>query len=276
MKAERGESRFLGFEGTSDTTAGEEPDFREIILSSRAWNELAAALKQRIMPQSVVFFAPVLFHKPFMQLYARSLFIENSSPGSEPENGWTGENHPDLLLLGLPGTPPGIDECRGLLAELSSRPVCAPCRLAVIHSAHRLSLPAANSLLKITEEPPPRGRLLLLLEEEVLLPTLRSRSWCLRLPLEEVMEESPPPQNDEDWIQWLSGTAYGKVEGILLNAARWARWYAHHGDFRKAADLDSFVTLVQKMRLSGPMTADLIFLMLREDVSLENFFDTLR
>ena len=90
------------------------------------------------------------------------------------------------------------------------------------------------------------------------------------------MEASPPPRNDEDWLQWLSDTASGKVEGILLNAARWARWYAHHGDFRKAFDLDSFVTLAQKMRLSGSMAADLIFLMLREDVSLENFFDSLR
>jgi hypothetical protein len=30
------------------------------------------------------------------------------------------------------------------------------------------------------------------------------------------------------------------------------------------------------MRLSGSMVADLIFLMMREDVSLENFFDPVR
>jgi DNA polymerase-3 subunit delta' len=266
------------FAGESGNTRPSEDDsnIREILVSSQVWKELSAALKQGIVPQSVVFFAPAFFHGLFVQTYARSLFSGKALPGHNPEEGWAGENHPDLLFLGAPGTAPGIEECRGLLAELSSRPVCAPCRLAVIHSAHRLSPPAANSLLKIAEEPPPRGHLLFLLEEDVLLPTLRSRSWCLRLPLEELLEPTPPPVSDEDWIGWLSGIGSGKSEGMLFNAGRWARWYALHGEFRKAADLDSFVTLAQKMRLSGSMVADLIFLMMREDISLENFFDPLR
>lgn len=276
MNPEKTQSSLFALEPSDPRSPGDDSDLREIIISSRAWKELSAALQQGIVPQSVVFFAPAFFHGLFVQTYARSLFSRNTLPGHTPEEGWAGENHPDLLFLGAPGTAPGIEECRGLLAELSSRPVHAPCRLAVIHSAHRLSPPAANSLLKITEEPPPRGHLLLLLEEDVLLPTLRSRSWCLRLPLEELLEPTPPPESDEDWICWLSGIGSGKSEGILLNAGRWARWYALHGEFRKAADLDSFVTLAQKMRLSGSMAADLIFLMMREDVSLENFFDPVR
>ena len=259
-------------EGTSGGTS-EEANLATIIESGQAWKELSTALRQAIVPQSVVFFAPALFHKPFLHLYAQSLLSNGQKTAITPV---LGENHPDLLILGDTGTPPGIDECRSLLGDLSSRPVCAPYRLAVIHAAHRLSPPAANSLLKITEEPPPRGRLLLLLEEEILLPTLRSRSWCLRMPLEEVIEPVPPPQNDEEWTDWLSETLSGKVEAMLLCAARWARWYALQGNFRKAVDLDSLVTLAQKMRLSVSMVADLIFLMLREEVSLENFFDPLR
>jgi DNA polymerase-3 subunit delta' len=259
-------------EGTAGATS-EEANLATIIESGQAWKELSTALRQAIVPQSVVFFGPSLFHKPFLRLYAQSL-LGNSE--KTPINPVHGENHPDLLILGDTGAPPGIDECRSLLGDLSSRPVCAPYRLAVIHAAHRLSPPAANSLLKITEEPPPRGRLLLLLEEEILLPTLRSRSWCLRMPLEEVIEPAPPPQNDEEWTGWLSETLSGKVEEMLFCAARWARWYALQGNFRKAVDLDSLVTLAQKMRLSVAMVADLIFLMLREEVSIENFFDPLR
>lgn len=259
-------------EGTAGATS-EEANLAAIIESGQAWKELSAALRQDIVPQSVVFFAPSLFHKPFLRLYARSLLSNGEKTTMDPVHA---ENHPDLLILGDAETPPSIAECRSLLGELSSRPVCAPYRLAVIHAAHRLSPPAANSLLKITEEPPPRGRLLLLLEEEILLPTLRSRSWCLRMSLEEVIEPAPPPQNDEEWTAWLSETLSGKVEAVLLSATRWARWYALQGNFRKAVDLDSLVTLAQKMRLSGSMVTDLTFLMLREEVSLENFFDPLR
>lgn len=262
--------------GLDEGTAGEasvEANLSALIESGQAWKELSTALRQSVVPQSVVFFAPSLFHKPFIRLYARSLFSSGETTAIEVVHE---ESHPDLLILGDAGTPPGIDECRSLFGDLSSRPVCAPYRLAVIHSAHRLSPPAANSLLKITEEPPPRGRLLLLLEEETLLPTLRSRSWCLRMLLEEVIEPAAPPQNEEEWAGWLSETLSGKVETMLVCAARWARWYALQGNFRKAVDLDSLVTLAQKMRLSGSMVADLIFLMLREEVSIENFFDPLR
>jgi DNA polymerase-3 subunit delta' len=267
---------FFPEQGETRNLISEESKIREAISSGKSWRELESALRRGIVPQSVVFFAPMVFHVPFIGLYAETLFDLADEARAYPRRRWNGENHPDLLLLGFPETPPGIDDCRSLLADLSSRPVCAPYRLAVVHCADRLSPPAANSLLKITEEPPPRGRILFLLEEENLLPTLRSRSWILRMPLEEIAGPVPPPGSDEEWIRWLRNTGSEKAEAVLLNALGWARWYALHGDFRKAADLDSLVTLSQKTRLSNSMIADLLFLMTREDVSLEDFFDPLR
>ncbi len=253
-----------------------ESKIREAIVSGNSWRELEAALKRGIVPQSVVFFAPTLFHASFVELYAQSIFALDDAKKTEPGMRWNGESHPDILRLGTPETPPGIEDCRSLLGDLSSRPVCSPYRLAVVHCADRLSPPAANSLLKITEEPPPRGRILLLMEEENLLPTLRSRSWILRMPLEEAVNAVPPPGSDEEWLRWLRCAGSEKNDAVFLNAMAWARWYALHGDFRKAADLDCLVNLSQKTRLSGAMVADLLFLMTREDVSLEDFFDPLR
>lgn len=256
-----------------EAAAADSAEPLELIRASRAWSEISSALKRKVIPQSLVFIAPALFHTPFLLLYAHSIL--DGEGATIPREGWPGESHPDLVIAGSPGSPPGIEECRGLPGSLSSIPVSAPFRLAVIHAADKLSLPAANSLLKITEEPPPRGRLLLLLEEDLLLSTLRSRSWCLRLPLEEVIEPSPPPATEDEWISWLAGTAAGKIDGILLNAARWSRWYALHGSFQKAWDLDSLVVLAQKTRLSAPMAADLLFLSIREDVSIENILGSL-
>jgi len=249
----------------------EEDEIRlsDAVASSRAWKELSSALEAGVVPQSVVFCAPSLFHEPFVSLYAHALFSGNGS-------GWIGENHPDLICLGTPETPPGIEACREQLAELYSRPVAAPYRLAVIHCADRLSLPAANSLLKVTEEPPPRGRILFLLEEENLLPTLRSRSWILRMPPEEVLTPVAPPRSDEEWVHWLSEVSSWKTEALLLRATAWARWYALAGQFQKAADLDSLVALIQKAKLSASMAIDLIFLITREECTFEDFLDSLR
>ncbi len=274
MKPDFNSTAGLVRETSNDHLQGKE-EVQSTIATSGAWKELESAMKQDVVPQSVVLFAPVFLHEPFLLLYAHALFSREPETGI-PVNGWNGDSHPDLVILGAPGTPPGIEECRNLQSELSSRPVCSDYRLAVIHCAHRLSLPAANSLLKITEEPPPRGRILLLLEEDLLLPTLRSRSWCLRLALEQFLDPLQPPQEDSDWIAWLREVASGKTEGILLHASRWARWYALHGHFQKAADLDGIVILAQKTRLSASMAADLIFLMMREEVSLEHIFDSLR
>jgi DNA polymerase-3 subunit delta' len=241
----------------------------DAVESSRAWKELSSALGAGVVPQSVVFCSPLLFHDPFVHLYAHALFSGNGS-------GWVGENHPDLVRLGTPEAPPGIEACREQLVELYSRPVAANYRLAVIYCADRLSPPAANSLLKIAEEPPPQGRILFLLEEENLLPTLRSRSWILRMPPEEVLAPEAPPKNDDEWVQWLSEASSGKTEALLLRATAWARWYALSGQFRKAADLDTLVVLVQKAKLSTSMAIDLIFLMTREESKFEDFLDSLR
>ncbi|NLI95981.1 MAG: hypothetical protein GX436_04575 [Synergistaceae bacterium] len=249
----------------------------ETVVSSHAWREISSALKSGILPHSVVFCAPLMFHDPFVNLYAHALFSAGKpESGMNEGQGWIGENHPDLIRLGTLEAPPGIESCREQLVELYSRPVAAPCRLAVIHCADRLSPPAANSLLKITEEPPPQGRILFLLEEENLLPTLRSRSWTLRMPPEEVLAPIPPPGNDEEWVRWLSDASSWKTESLLLRATGWARWYALSGQFRKAADLDSLGVLIQKTKLSASMALDLIFLMTREETAFEDFLDSLR
>jgi len=241
----------------------------DAVASSRAWKELSSALEAGVVPQSVVFCSPSLFHDPFVSLYAHTLFSGNGS-------GWVGENHPDLIRLGTPEAPPGIETFREQLVELYSSPVAAPYRLAVIHCADRLSPPAANSLLKITEEPPPRGRILFLLEEENLLPTLRSRSWILKMPPEEVLAPAAPPKNDEEWVHWLSEASSWKTDAVLLRATAWARWYALSGQFRKAEELDTLVVLFQKTKLSASMAIDLIFLMTREESTFEDFLDSLR
>ena len=97
--------------------------------------------------------------------------------------------HADVTPIGLDGrTEIGIDDIRGLQRSAHLPPYEGKCKVFIIQEAEYLSTEAANSLLKILEEPPPRVVwLLLAVDEEQLLPTIVSR--CQRLELKPVPSE---------------------------------------------------------------------------------------
>lgn len=97
--------------------------------------------------------------------------------------------HADVTPIGLDSkTEIGIDDIRGLQRLANLPPYEGKCKVFIINDAEYLSTEAANSLLKILEEPPPSVVwLLLAAEEEHLLPTIISR--CQRLELKPVPSE---------------------------------------------------------------------------------------
>jgi DNA polymerase-3 subunit delta' len=97
--------------------------------------------------------------------------------------------HADVTPIGLDSkTEIGIDDIRGLQRLANLPPYEGKCKVFIIEDAEYLSTEAANSLLKILEEPPQRVVwLLLAAEEEHLLPTIISR--CQRLELKPVPSE---------------------------------------------------------------------------------------
>jgi DNA polymerase-3 subunit delta' len=97
--------------------------------------------------------------------------------------------HADVTPIGLDSkTEISIDDIRGLQRLANLPPYEGKCKVFIIDDAEYLSTEAANSLLKILEEPPPRVVwLLLAAEEEHLLPTITSR--CQRLELKPVPSE---------------------------------------------------------------------------------------
>ena len=97
--------------------------------------------------------------------------------------------HADVTSTGLNSrTEIGIDDIRGLQHLANLPPYEGKCKVFIIDGAEYLSTEAANSLLKILEEPPQRVVWLLLAAEEVrLLPTIISR--CQRLELKPLPSE---------------------------------------------------------------------------------------
>ena len=84
----------------------------------------------------------------------------------------------------------GIDDIRGLQRLANLPPYESKCKVFIIDGAEYLSTEAANSLLKILEEPPPKVVwFLLAVEKQRLLPTIISRCQQLELkpmPLEQI------------------------------------------------------------------------------------------
>lgn len=93
------------------------------------------------------------------------------------------QTHPDVLII--PPDPPQllikVGQIRSVISRIYRRPAEAR-RAFYIFTAGAFMKEAANSLLKILEEPPEHATLILLAENpSELLPTIRSRAGILRL-----------------------------------------------------------------------------------------------
>lgn len=94
-----------------------------------------------------------------------------------------GENHADIHTIApLPDKRDiSIEQLREMQRTLSLRPYEAPRKACIIEPAERMSVNAANSLLKTLEEPPGDALIILLTENAgMLLPTIRSRCQLIR------------------------------------------------------------------------------------------------
>ena len=96
-------------------------------------------------------------------------------------------NHPDVLLVEPEGKQNlGIDQVRVLKEELAKSPVQSSVRFFFINEAQKLTLPAANALLNLLEEPiAPVVTILITNNTDQILPTIRSRTQIINFTLKQ-------------------------------------------------------------------------------------------
>jgi DNA polymerase-3 subunit delta' len=136
------------------------------------------------------------------------------------------QTHPDVLIV--PPDPPQflikLGQIRTVIGRAQYLPTEAPAKVFILTSSAFMK-EAANSLLKLLEEPPPYVHLLLLTENPgELLPTIRSRCAFARLgalPPEEIaslLAEHRPQWSptDRELIARLSEGAAGRALGFNL------------------------------------------------------------
>ena len=142
------------------------------------------------------------------------------------------QTHPDVLIA--PPDPPQLmiklGQIRTIIHRATYLPVEAPAKVFLITSAAFMK-EAANSLLKLLEEPPSYAHLILLAENVgELLPTIRSRCAIARLgalPAEEIAAlltaRAIGSPRDRELIARLSEGAVGRALGFDLPAYTAAR-----------------------------------------------------
>ncbi len=117
--------------------------------------------------------------------------------------------HPDLFLLDGRAGSIKIDEVRALRPVLGEKPHFGRRRVIVLAEAQSLGVEAANSLLKVLEDPSPDTCFVFTApQRERLLPTLVSRGWVITLPWPRTDRDLPA-----DLETWESALARFAAEG---------------------------------------------------------------
>ncbi|KEJ91382.1 hypothetical protein [Synergistes jonesii] len=236
-----------------------------LIEASGGWRELSAAAEGGRLPQSAGVVIPRVMQETFAEMYGRLVLGD--------DNLWREGRHPDMISAGDVATPPNIDDCRRLQGELALHPLSARRRLAVVWMAARLSTEASNSLLKITEEPPAHGNILFISEEDNFIPTIKSRIWLVHVELPEEMSKAQPmPRSNEEWARWMDVGRKPSPEILYLEMQAWARDFVQKNDYKKAAEIDFLVRIMEQRRLSVPVIEDLAFALFKEEVPNEQIF----
>lgn len=202
------------------------------------------------------------------------------------------KNNDDLIVLGELEKAPKIDDCRRLINEIALKPVSSPKnrRLAVIMAADKLLKPAANSLLKLSEEPPAHACILFLLDAKGkrLMPTLKSRAQFVVLKDlkkdynsdenfgEKNAEGLKEPENNREWLDFTAkfrNLDYLQAAGALGEMAEKRLERGKSADLRAAGRLERLRIIAAARRLSAPMLCDLVMLSLKGGMPFERLFD---
>ena len=151
--------------------------------SVRDW--VTRQIQNQSLPSSMIFYGPTGVGKSLM---ARAMLQELNCPESQPACGVCSsclrveEDQNEMVYWLEAGDKKniGVDQVREARSFYQLK-THHQGRLVIIDQAHRLSIPAANSLLKALEEPSEKTHFVLITDQiRRLLPTVRSRSQIVK------------------------------------------------------------------------------------------------
>ncbi len=206
--------------------------FKDFLGNERIVQTLQLALHQRRLADSHLFAGPegvgkrslaLMVAKALNCLNRQADFCNECTSCRKIEAG----THPDVLVVGLLEDKQllQIDQIREARGEVFYQPFEGRFRVIIIEEADRMKEDAANSMLKMLEEPPPSTKIILLTTRfHSLLPTIRSRCQIFSfapIPLQDVeqflRERSTLPVEQQLLCARLAGGSVGRALTLDLD-----------------------------------------------------------
>lgn len=143
--------------------------------------------------------------------------------------------HPDVHILIPQGASAtiSIDEVRWMLGRVALRPFSGSRSMVIVDGAHRLTEEAANSLLKVLEEPPGQTTFLLITSQPAqCLPTIISRCRIVRFQHVRLSDEGQADRaiyahlaegQAKAWIAWSMPKERDTLSRWLDASIEWLR-----------------------------------------------------
>jgi len=198
--------------------------FKDIPGNTRVKRILTMALERRRVPNSLLFAGPEgVGKKATARALAQALNCrrEKSDACDECDSCRTigSGNHPDVIKLSADRNVIKIEQMRFLKQMAYLKPLSGTKRIFIVEEAEKMNPEAANSLLKVLEEPPLHAHIILVTSNPLLLPpTIRSRCQALsfssvtREEIERVLLEKGYSQEQ---AKGLSAQVGGNLESAL-------------------------------------------------------------
>lgn len=159
--------------------------FSDVIGNARIKRILAKALQKQRMPNSLLFSGPGGVGKIDIALVvAKALNCQNQEDDACEQcmscDAINKGNFPDVMRLLPDKDMLKIDQIRILKEAAYLKPMIAKKRVFIVEQAEKMNMEAANSLLKVLEEPPLFSHIILITENPyIVLPTIKSRCQIL-------------------------------------------------------------------------------------------------
>lgn len=201
--------------------------FKDILGHERVKKILRKALQKKKVPNSMLFCGPEGVGKEEMAfLLAKALNCERKRDDACETcascRGINARNFPDLLVIQPEGNAIKIEQMRTLRKIAYLKPMTGKKRVFIVTEVEKMTEEAANSLLKVLEEPPLFSYVILVTHNPFLIiPTIKSRCQILNF----------PPVSRENILKILMEKGYEEEKARVIS--RLVR-----GNLKQALDLD--------------------------------------
>lgn len=163
------------------------------MLQKETFRKLLYLIDRGSIPQAILIRAPAGSGIEYLaEMFGMAILCETNPPPCKVCRSCqlvTGGNNPSFFVIGPENGEIKVSQIRNLRPELAKKTFLGNRRVLIIREADRMNRSAANSLLKILEEPPGGVHFILTSSQAGrVLPTVRSRCFTVYI---------PPPTEDE-------------------------------------------------------------------------------